>query len=67
MSHLDENGFVAEPDAEWAAQQRAMLIVDCGLCDDDGYRVATVCDHEDHTEAAKRGMAQVRAAMGWDA
>lgn len=64
---LDENGFVAEPDAEWSAQQRAMLIVDCGLCDDDGYRGATVCDHEDHTGAAKRGMAKVRAAMGWDA
>ena len=37
----------------------------CGLCDSDGYRGGQVCDHVDHTEAAKRGMAMVRAAMGW--
>ena len=62
---LDENGFVAEPDRTWAAQQRAQAVVNCGLCDDHGYRGGAVCDHQDHTGAAKRGMERVRAAMGW--
>lgn len=38
-------------------------IVECELCDDDGYRGLAVCDHIDHTEAAKRGIAKVRAAL----
>ena len=62
---LDANGFVAEPDREWWAQQRAMQTVNCTLCDDHGYRGGTVCDHIDHTHAARRGMAAVREAMGW--
>lgn len=62
---LDEDGRVIldVPDREWAAQVRAMAVVACELCDDDGYRGGTVCDHEDHTEAAKRGMALVREAL----
>lgn len=64
--NLDENGFVAEPDREWAAQQRALRVVECGWCDDDGYRGSVVCDHVDHSEAAKRGIARVREVMGWD-
>ena len=59
-SHLDENGFV-RPDDRAIAQ----AITDCQLCDVDGYRGSAVCDHIDHAEAAKRGMAMVRAAMGW--
>lgn len=56
------------PDREWsAAQARALAIVACTLCDDDGYRLHQVCDHVDHTEAAKRGMAKVRRALGWPA
>ena len=43
----------------------ARAIIDCDLCNDDGYRGSTVCDHIDHAQAAKRGMAMVRAAMGW--
>ena len=37
----------------------------CPLCDDDGYRGARVCDHIDHTAAAKRGMDMIRETMGW--
>jgi hypothetical protein len=62
---LDADGFVAEPDPLWAARQRAMQILNCGLCDDDGYHGSTVCDHVDRTETAKQGMDKVRAAMGW--
>ncbi len=68
MSYLDENGMVAIPepgkDELWAARHR--LVVDCGLCDDDGYRGNVVCDHHDHTAAAEAGMKLVRKAMGWD-
>lgn len=60
---LDENGFVAEPDETWWAQQRAMQTVNCGLCDDGGYRGSAVCDHVDRTDIYKRGMARVRAAL----
>lgn len=35
---------------------RAMAIVHCGLCDDDGYRGAAVCDHKDRREVARRGL-----------
>ena len=37
----------------------------CGLCNGDGYVGGQVCDHVDHTETARRGMAMVRATMGW--
>lgn len=43
----------------------ARAIQDCELCNDDGYRGSMICDHIDHAQAAKRGMAMVRAAMGW--
>lgn len=58
----------------WEAQQarearanRAQAIHDCTLCDPDGYRGTTVCDHTDHTQAARQGMAAIRAKMGWPA
>ena len=63
---LDENGFVAPEttrDELWAARHRAIL--NCSLCDNDGYRSSAVCDHVDHSETAKRGMDRVREAMGW--
>ncbi len=37
----------------------------CTLCNTDGYRGATVCDHTNHAEAAARGMKLIRATMGW--
>lgn len=39
---------------------RAQAIHNCPLCDDDGYRRLTVCDH---TDSAARGIAAVRAAL----
>lgn len=39
------------------------LIAHCALCDDDGYRNKRVCDHVDHSVAAKRGMVKVRDAL----
>lgn len=65
----DRYGENPEPEAPADARQRRlaaeMAITRCDLCDDDGYRGPTVCDHIDHTEAAKRGMAMIRATMGW--
>ncbi|MFV8049748.1 hypothetical protein [Mycobacterium sp. 48b] len=46
-----------------AAASRAMSIAECELCDDDGYRGTTVCDHQEHADTNARGMAMVRAAM----
>lgn len=48
-----------------AAERRrnALRIANCALCNDDGYRGATICDHIDHRPAYKRGMALVRAAL----
>lgn len=46
------------------ADLRAQEIADCDLCDDDGYRPNhAVCDHIDHSLAAKRGSALVREAL----
>lgn len=61
----DHDPIAALPPAE-QAQLRAQAIANCGLCDQDGYRRLTVCDHTDHAPAAKHGMAQIRAAMGWN-
>jgi hypothetical protein len=64
-SHLDENGFVVlDVDlAAIAAQAQRDRIAACILCDDDGYRGGTVCDHIDHRPAARRGMELVRQAL----
>ncbi|WP_409430563.1 hypothetical protein ACJEIK_26365 [Mycobacterium sp. SMC-16] len=49
------------------ARRNALRIANCQLCDGDGYTPnRTICDHIDHRPAAVRGMAAVRAAMGWD-
>lgn len=48
------------------SQRNKIRIANCQLCDDDGYTPGNVvCDHRDHRPAAQRGMAAVRAAMGW--
>jgi hypothetical protein len=39
-------------------------ILNCGMCDEDGYRPnMSVCDHRDHASVNARGMAKVRAAL----
>ena len=47
------------------AVRNAMRIVNCPLCDENGYRGALVCDHIDRTKTRQRGMAAIRKAMGW--
>jgi len=49
-----------------AYRQRAQAVAECDLCDPDGIRNGFACDHVDHRPAAARGMAKIRAAMGWD-
>lgn len=63
-SHLDpETGFVAlDPESE-ADPRDPRAIADCGLCDDDGYRGALVCDHVDRSETAQRGLELIRAEL----
>lgn len=59
--HLNPDGTVnldVEPEDPTA---RTMAIVNCGLCDDDGYRGGFVCDHRDHT--AEAGRAVMRAEL----
>lgn len=51
------------PDREWAAQQRALAIVNCDLCDDDGYRGTRVCDHVDRSVVARRGLEKCRRVL----
>lgn len=46
-----------------ASASRALAIAECELCDDDGYRGTTVCDHQEHADTNARGIAMVRAAM----
>lgn len=47
-------------------QRNKLRIANCKLCDADGYTPGhVVCDHRDHRPAAQRGMAAIRAAMGW--
>ena len=38
-------------------------ITACGLCDDDGSRGSTVCDHRDHYTETATGRAAVAAAL----
>ena len=52
------------PDREWAARQaRAMAVVNCEFCDDQGYRGSSPCNHVDYRSIAARGMAKVREAL----
>ena len=61
--NLDDDGFVID---HGPAHLTAAAIADCRLCDPDGYRGTQVCDHIDHTAAAKRGSAACRAALTKD-
>lgn len=51
-------------EARRVAEVRARAIKRCDLCDEDGYRGTTLCDHDpDLVDRAARGSALVRAAM----
>lgn len=58
--HLDNEGRVVdlEPD-----RHDPRAIVNCPLCDDDGYRGSVTCDHIDHAAATEHGRALARAAL----
>lgn len=59
---LDSEAKSAE--ARRAGEIRAKAIANCDLCDEDGYRGTTLCDHDpDLVDRAARGSALVRAAM----
>lgn len=60
------DGYPQAESGREAAEIRALAIANCHLCDANGYRDGSVCDHIDHTAAAKRGMDMIREAMGWD-
>lgn len=54
----------AETERRYEQQQiAAEAIYACGLCDDEGYAGAHVCDHVDRTETSRRGSALVRAEL----
>ena len=62
----DRYGEHEEPLADWERELiNSHAITRCDLCDDDGMRGIYRCDHVDHASAAQRGMAMIRAAMGW--
>ncbi len=52
-------------DAEIVAHEGlALLVAERGLCDDDGYRGAILCDHDPDGDArTSRGIAAVKAAL----
>ncbi|MGV8874843.1 MAG: hypothetical protein ACOH2Q_20100 [Rhodococcus sp. (in: high G+C Gram-positive bacteria)] len=52
-------------DLRAAAEARAMAIVSCEICDDDGYDGTAVCAHDPNSaERARRGIEAARAAIG---
>lgn len=61
--HLDDEGRVILDALENDHAARAQAIVNCGMCNDDGYRGLTVCDHVDHEPAAKRGRELIQAEL----
>lgn len=52
----DRYGEIIEPEPEATPAEKAMAIVNCGLCDDNGYRGVVVCDHVNRVEVARRGL-----------
>ncbi|MCT7369436.1 hypothetical protein A7R75_10550 [Mycolicibacterium llatzerense] len=54
----------AAAEREADAVARALAIVNCDECDDDGYRAGLVCAHNPgQVDTITRGMAAVRAAL----
>lgn len=57
-----DDAMAAADDPDTAHLERP-AIDNCELCDDDGYRGSTICDHRDHAAAAARGRAACQAAL----
>jgi hypothetical protein len=62
-SHLDENGFVILDSPGIAAHSHRAQIAACALCDTDGYRGSTVCDHIDHAAESVNGRAEAARVL----
>jgi hypothetical protein len=64
-SHLDENGFVVlDIDAAGiAAHSHRAQIAACSLCDEDGYRGSSICDHRDHAAETVHGRAEAARVL----
>ena len=58
----DRYGEIVEPE-EATPAEKAMAIVNCDLCDDNGYRGVVVCDHVDRAEVARRGLEKCREVL----
>lgn len=59
--HLDDDGRVILPDLDSPgipAHIKRAQIAACALCDPDGYRGSTVCDHQEHASAETRAAAR---------
>ena len=52
-----------EAEQQVAYEAKLAAIIDCELCDDDGYRGTHVCDHVDRGTTAAKGSALARAAL----
>lgn len=56
------------PDLEWdeaaSRQAAALAIVNCGMCDDEGYAGSRVCDHRVRSPRAREwAMAEIRQIL----
>ena len=49
--------------AQAETRRNTLRIANCALCDEQGYRGATICDHIDHRPAYRRGMDLVREVL----
>ena len=61
--HLNPDGTVNLDAADDGPGARALAIVNCGMCDDEGYRGGTVCDHIDHATESAHGRGLMRAEL----
>ncbi len=60
---MRDEGDYTQLDDDQRSYVKAQAIVRCGLCDDDGYRGSTVCDHIDHAATAQRHMPRIREIL----
>lgn len=59
--HLDDQGrVILDPEPDYHDER---AIIACGMCDDEGYRGGTVCDHIDHVSTTERGRGLMRAEL----
>lgn len=62
-THLNPDGTVNLDAADDGTSAQTLAIVNCGMCDDEGYRGGTVCDHIDRISTTERGRGLMRAEL----